>query len=1446
MVDGRKKITLDFGGMTINEKNDIKEAFNEGGMLGGMDTDEIEMSQDQDTQIEMVEESENDQVNFNVSMPDTKLPDVNILDMERISSDIQGDGADELDDILKKKSSDLNSEDIMTLRLFILKNGSSDNKAKLALAKSKVEEKINQQREETKAKLLKKDEETLRNIELQEELGLNDEGDIDNLDDLYDEEDEEDIEIEKEKLQKLKEKYPLNVWDLIDTYFRDNRYYKSKHQLDSFDEFINSNTNGIEYIIKRENPLRIFKENMSDGTFQYEITIYFGETLNESGNIIYKNEDNSLIKNIFITSPTIYNTTTDKMSYMYPNDARLKSLTYSMFLYCNIGVIIKDNKNNTRYVKNYTEMNIGNIPIMLHSKSCILNGLNSQKLTELGECPYDQGGYFIIKGKEKVVISQEKKVNNILYINKSPDDNIILQGIIKSVSKEGFQSSRTNAISLVKKNISGFMEKSQYRNVFTVRILGLDVKIPLFILFRALGVETDKQILDMIIYESDSDLLKNKLLEELLSTIKDSQPIYTQKNAYKFISLNTKGQQIINVIDVINNNFLPNYETDNNSKAKFLAYSVRKIILTHINVLKETDRDSYSNKRVDTVGPLLLELYRELWGNYQRNVSLKIDTEYKFNFEKIGTINNIINKDNITSIFDNRIMEDIVKSFGSVFGTGISGKQGIVQDLNRNSMLGTLSHIRRISTPLPAGSKTIGPRKLHNSQWGFICPTESPDGGNVGIINHLTIISNVSFNILENPYNPDNKYGGIMEALIDLELLKLEDSVYIDLNNYSKVFLNGKWIGLHKNASYLTKVMRLYKLNSIININTSISWNIDNNEVYIFSDSGRLLRPILVLKYGKDNEKYNDLINGNINLMESWNKCIHGYLFNKVKDLSVYSDKFYKKELLEIKSNSENYIKFLEDNSAPIEFLDPTESEFALIARDIYSIDRNYTHSEIHSSLILSPLALQIPFPEHSQYPRNVFSCQQTKQAVGVYSSAYNSRFDTFAHVLNYPQKPLVTTKYNKYTNVDNLPNGINIIVAIASYLGYNQEDGIMINKSSVERGMFRSMYFRSYEDNEETDNNSTSSFANPAFVKDIIIKNTNNYSKLDDNGIIKEGQFVNSDDVITSKVVKYNLSDGTEVNNIVGNKISFGTSGYADRIIVTKNKDNLKKCKVRIFKSKIPSVGDKYASRCGQKGMCGVLVDQWELPFTKDGIVPDLVINPHAIPSRMTVNQLLEVVLGKASCVGGYYGDATPFQNNNIKEFGELLETFNYEKNANEVMYSGITGEQLKTSIFIGPTYYQRLKIMVADKMFSRAQGKMQSLIRQPAAGRANGGGLRIGEMERDSILGYGAAYFLNESMMERSDKFQVQINKNDGMISYSNLEENDKILVNMPYAMKMLLQELETLSVAPRLVTPSSIDNIKIFEHNIDLYTSNNGIDKDFIDDNNTPNPDENFLES
>ena len=1118
------------------------------------------------------------------------------------------------------------------------------------------------------------------------------------------------------------------------------------------------------------------------------------------------------------------------MKYMFPNEARLKSLNYSMNIFCNIVVQTIDNIKNKIEYKNYSKINIGKIPIMLHSKACILNGLNSQNLTEIGECPYDKGGYFIIKGKEKVILSQEKRVDNIMYINKSSDSKIYLQCLLKSTSTKGYQSSRTNAISFIKK-----YDKStnKYYDVINVRILGIGIgenanfKIPLFILFRALGIETDKQILDMIIYENDSDNLKNELLDNLLNTIKDSEPIYTQINAFKFLALQTKGKDNYNVIDILNNNFLPNYNKNNIAKAFFLGYSVRKLLLTYLGIIKQTDRDSYSYKRIDTAGTLLLELYRELWGKFRKKTSYKIDTEYKFNFQKSGNdIFNIINTDNFNSIFDNSIMNDINKSFGSTFGTGISARQGIVQDLNRLSMLGALSHVRRLVTPLPAGSKTMGPRKLHNSQWGFICPTESPDGANTGLYNHLSIISTISFNI---------SGDGIYDCLIEHNMLNLNEIVCSDIYIYTKIFLNGKWIGLHRDPEFLFRLLKLLKINSIINIYTSITWDIKKNEFYIFTDTGRIIRPIIKLKYDKSGNKYSDLINGDLSLLKDWKTLVHGYMYTLDKNISVYDDVYHKDILNNIKDDhKDEYLTFLENSGAPLEFIDPLESEYAFICRDIYGINRDYTHCEIHSSLMLSPSSLQIPFPEHSQYPRNVFSCQQTKQAIGIYCSSYNSRFDTSSNVLYYPQRAIVCTRYKKYNNVDKLSNGMNIVVAIASYSGYNQEDSIIVNSSSIERGLFNNMSFKSYEFNETMDDNEiVSRFFNPKNLKDVLKDNINNYDKLDDNGIVKEGEYVDFDDIVVSFTKTKILPDGTEINNVYGEKIKFMTSGIVDRVIVIKNSDGLRKCKIRIFKNKIPEIGDKYASRCGQKGMCGMLLNQSDMPFTKDGIVPDLMINPHAIPSRMTINQLLEVVLGKSSILTGRFGDATPFLNNRVEDYTNILEKCNYEKHGDEIMYSGITGDQIHTSIFIGPTYYQRLKIMVADKMFSRATGPLQNLTRQPAEGRGNQGGLRIGEMERDSILSHGVSGFLNESMMERADKYSVQIDKYTGLISYDDKPKDDKNIIQIPYASKLLIQELQTMSIAPRLVTKVDIDNPILFEHMNDIYSSGNSTEKIYGED-------------
>ena len=1194
----------------------------------------------------------------------------------------------------------------------------------------------------------------------------------------------------------------IDTWTIVDTYFRDSPYYKSQHQIDSYNEFIYSETNGIQHIIKRNNPLRIYKESLnSEGTeFKYEIEIYFGEFLTEDGDI-----DITQLNNIFVSSPTEY--TEEVPKFMFPNIARLKGYTYKSNIFCNIGVIYRNNETNTKKVVNFPKINIGSVPIMVHSKRCVLHGLDSVKLTELGECPYDQGGYFIIKGKEKVIISQETKVTNVLYINRSSDDKILLQANIKSVSSEGFQSSRTNLVSLKEESV--FMNKYEIETEdkkieevlhpykvkrILVRILGFDIQVPLFILMRALGVESDKEILSYIIYSTDEVSLQKELMDMLRDSVKDSESIFNQRDALRLLALNTKGKDIINVIDCLNNNLFPNYLTKK-EKAIYLGYVSRQVLLTYIGVIPETDRDSYANKRIDLAGPLLLELYRELWAKYQRNCSLKIDHEYKFNFKEGHDFSNIINEQNFRRIFDSAIMDSINKSFGASFGTGLSARKGIVQDLNRISMLGTLSHIRRLSYPLPSGSKTIGPRKLHNSQWGFVCPSESPDGGNVGIINHLTIMAKISINIDK---------SNIYQCLIDLNMKPCEHLVSSDFQLTGKIFLNGQLVGIHENLGLLKKLLRLYKLNSLINNFTSISWNPLLNELYLFCDSGRIMRPVFVLK----DDLSNELINGDFSRLKSWSQITHGYMFDVNPNVSPTDDTYYVDELNKLKKEG-NFIELLEKSQSPIEYIDSMESNYILIAKDYRSIDKQYTHCEIEPSLILSAVTLNIPFPEHSQAPRNVFSSQQTKQAVGVYSSAYNTRFDTFAHILHYPQKQLVTTKYKKYTNVDKLPYGCNCIVAIASYSGYNQEDAVILNKSSVQRGMFNTVYFRSYEDSEETKNNVTSKFANPKYQPNVRKKNLSSFSKLDENGFVKEGEYVTSDDMITGKCTL-----NGNVTDVSGSSVKFGTSGKVDKVIIYENKEHLRSCKIRIRKVKIPEIGDKFSSRPGQKGVCGMLIEEKDMPFTKDGIVPDLIMNPHAIPSRMTVNQLLEIILGKCCSLSGNLGDATPFQNNDVRDYTKLLRNYGFEGQGNEVLYSGITGEQLKTQIFMGPIYYQRIKIMVADKMHSRGTGPVQALVRQPAAGRANNGGLRIGEMERDSILSHGVSSFLQESMMKRSDEYSVQINESSGLIDYRD-DDTQKCRIQLPYAMKMMIQELQSMCIYPRIIVEHNLSNKPVFQH-------------------------------
>ena len=610
---------------------------------------------------------------------------------------------------------------------------------------------------------------------------------------------------------------------------------------------------------------------------------------------------------------------------------------------------------------------------MLHSKLCILHQIDSIKLSEFGECPYDQGGYFIINGNEKVMISQETKINNILYINKDSDENIILKGTIKSISISGFQSSRTNNIIYRKKTVQENIDgKNIYKkhNVFEVRILDIGDKkynIPLFILFRALGIESDYDILSLIMYDNDNDLLKNKIFDIILPSLRDSEPIYTQKDAIKYLSLHVEYNEIFNVFDKLNHNFLPSYKSDDNDnllnnyleKAKYLGYCVRKMILTELNILNETDRDSYTNKRIELAGSLLLELYRELWERYKKRILKNIETEYKLNYNDNTTDNdifNIINVNNQSNIFEKQLMNEILKSFGSKFG-GVTKRDGIVQPLNRVQNLGTLSHIRRINTTIPSGVKIFGPRKLHNSQWGFVCPTESPDGGNVGLHNHLTFISRVTTNIDENEI-----YQCLIDVYLEPKFIPSSQMITNDLHEATKVFLNGRFIGVYYDPNHLLKYMKLLKLNSIINITTSISFNKQTNEFHLFCDSGRIIRPIFRLR-NKNGKKFNSLINKDYTKLRNWKTCIHGIQSNN-PNINYNTPTYFKELLNEIIGNhKDKFLDYLDEMSAPIEYIDSLETEDSLISKSMDDIqNHDFSHCEIHSTLILGAVALNIPF----------------------------------------------------------------------------------------------------------------------------------------------------------------------------------------------------------------------------------------------------------------------------------------------------------------------------------------------------------------------------------------------------------------------------------------------------------------------------------------------------
>jgi len=1199
-----------------------------------------------------------------------------------------------------------------------------------------------------------------------------------------------------------------NCWDILDTYFQKGGSPESsnplvKHQIDSYNKFID---NTLGQIIAGFNPIKIKVANPK----------------NDLGS------DNTYCISINILQPSVtkpsYQLPDGTQNIMTPYIARMNNMSYSSSVYVNVHVVTEvTNKNGMteKFDKTLNNIYIGKIPIMVKSKLCVSNQIPGICEENNNECIYDFGGYFIINGNEKVLISQDR-INENKTLVFQPNNNCEgLYAEIRSICNSSYLPPKTTCL-----NMSGKL--NHMGRIIRINTSFLRSEVPVFVMFRALGIISDKEIINHIVYDMDKE--KNeRIISELMACCEDSCDITTQEQAENVLikimigaNKNNENEENRRLLrNNLINDFLPHVGKNYRRKALYIGYIIRKMIRIYLGYDKYDNRDSYINKRVDTPGILMSNLFRQCYGKMTKELKSAIEKELGLWRGNSNTpISNIISDISITRFFKQSLLESWIKYSLSTGNWGIKSmgtfqniKQGVSQVLNRMSYASTLSHLRRINTAMEKNGKLVQPRKLDNSQIGMICPAETPEGSSVGLVKNMALSTNISISM---------NSTHIRKVLIELGINTYDDKFSYYSNNSSKEFLkemgnennvyvmiNGDIIGYHCNPNELYRKLKHYKRSGIIHPMTSIVWNIQCSNIIINTEAGRMYRPLYIVDYDKDTKKRVLRIES---ILKRKNISFKEYIKDKHFDYFIVPN-----EIIKNHDDPDSYL----DEEGFIEYMDCDEINNAMIATFPNELKEGmkgtamppcYTHCEIHPSLINGILGVNIPFSDHNQSPRNCYQCAMGKQALGIYTSNFNKRIDTMGNILNYPQKSLVCTKLSKYTMAHKLPSGVNAIVAIMTHTGFNQEDSIMINQSALDRGLFTSTYYKALRDvcNKNHSTGEEEIFTNP---ENKSVQKPYSYNKLNNDGFVPKNTYVNGNDVIVGKVMpkKVNGEINYNDNSLV---MKANDDGYVDINYNGINSEGYKFCKVKIRKNRKPEIGDKCASCSAQKGTIGMTYKHQDMPFTKDGIVPDIIMNPHAIPSRMTIAQLMECIMGKAGCHIGAFGDSTPYNDCSVEDIAKVLQESGMERYGNEILYNGRTGEQIKTEIFIGPTYYQRLKHMVSDKVHSRgSNGPIVMLTRQPSEGRARSGGLRLGEMERDCFIAHGTANFLAERMLHVSDNYRIFVCKYCGMHANVNTDKNiysckncknntDIAQVRMPYAFKLLNQELYTMNIMMRYI--------------------------------------------
>ncbi len=1029
---------------------------------------------------------------------------------------------------------------------------------------------------------------------------------------------------------------------------------------------------------------------------------------------------------------------------IYPMEARFRNLTYAAPLALEMTPVIDGREQDTELVM------IGDLPVMLKSKLCVLSQMTPEELIAHGEDPNDPGGYFIINGSERVIVALEDLAPNRVIVDiDERGASPVYQAKIFSTTV-GFRA----RIEL----------KMKSDGVLYLSIPGVPTEVPFVIVMRALGLESDKEIADAV-------SLDKAIQNELEPSFEKAAGVETVKDAILYIGNRVAHGQveeyrIQKAEQILDRNFLPHLgrrKSKRKDKALFLGEMACRVIELKLGRRKPDDKDHFKNKRLRLAGPLLADLFRVAFRNLCRDI--------KYQLERMGVRRQMVI--NVSAAVRPGIITERLQHALATGNWG-RGRVGITQLLDRTNVISTLSHLRRIQSPLSRSQPNFEARDLHPTHWGRLCPNETPEGSNCGLVNNLALQACISVGV-----NPEK----IKHVLYRMGVVPIDEASDALKLTGTKVFVDGCLIGYTTTPLEIVNEFRARRRRNDIPSMVSIAYYSklygQREEIYVNCDEGRVLRPLIIVEKGEPKLKPEHI--------------------EKIRNGEWTWDDLIKNGI--------------------IEYIDAEEEENIYVALSFDEVTPQHTHVEIAPYTILGICASLIPYAEHNQSPRNSYEAAMAKQALGIYAANFKNRVDSRSHILHYPQIPLVKTKPMEIIGYDARPAGQNCIVAVLSHEGYNMEDALIFNKASIERGLARSTFYRIYE---AECRQYLGGLKDKFTIPEPGLRGYRGeqyYRLLEPDGIISLESRVSGGDVLIGRTSPPRFLEEYKEFEVKGPSMRDTSvdlrpseKGIVDAVFLTENSEGSKLVKVRVRDERIPELGDKFASRHGQKGVIGIILPQEDMPFTEEGIVPDIIINPHAIPSRMTIGQFLESMAGKVAAMRGRRVDGTPFANEGPEALKKALIDLGFSYTGREVMYNGVTGEKYAVDVFIGVVYYQKLHHMVADKIHARARGQVQMLTRQPTEGRARGGGLRFGEMERDCLIGHGAAMLLRDRLLEESDKYTLYVCENCGFIAYYDIKQRkyvcriceDKAKISpviVSYAFKLLLQELMSLCIAPRL---------------------------------------------